>query len=130
MELQSIDLSLFTKGNDCEKSKFASDLLDSISRHGVVRVVNHGVSEAAVSELWEMVRTAIFSTDAATLQLILISRTNLSSNCQQKRNRELHTSLDLTLNEDGVPLGPKAALNCIRREFSIPRSNKTSKMRG
>ena len=55
MTLPTLDLSLFTRGNASQQAQLASDLLQSLSRHGFVKLVNHGISDEAVADLFEWV---------------------------------------------------------------------------
>ena len=52
MTLPTIDLSVFTKGSSSERHKVALALLDSLSQHGFVKIVGHGVPEWAVTKLF------------------------------------------------------------------------------
>lgn len=56
MELPTLNLSLFTHGNEEERQKLASDLLDSLVQHGFVKIINHGVPEELISTMWDLVR--------------------------------------------------------------------------
>ncbi|MCJ1231405.1 hypothetical protein MMC12_008082 [Toensbergia leucococca] len=53
MDLPTLDLSLFTGGNASQRMQLASDLLNSLSRHGFVKLVNHGISDLVVAQLFE-----------------------------------------------------------------------------
>ena len=55
MELHILDLSHFTCGSQSERVEFAKLLVDGFTRHGFVRLVNHGFAEAAIHQLYEMV---------------------------------------------------------------------------
>ena len=55
MDLPTLDLSLFTGGNASQRMQLASDLLNSLSRHGFVKLVNHGISDLVVAQLFEWV---------------------------------------------------------------------------
>lgn len=55
MTLPTLDLSLFTNGRDVERRQFASDLLDSLSHHGFVKLVNHGILDTTVCRLFAWV---------------------------------------------------------------------------
>ena len=58
----SLDLSLFTGGNISQHQDFASKLLNSLSQHGFVKIVGHGVPKAMVVELFAWVsNTGILS---------------------------------------------------------------------
>ena len=56
MALPTLDLSWYTDGNAAERQQLASQLLDSLSQHGFVKLVGHGVSRQNVEELLEWVR--------------------------------------------------------------------------
>lgn len=56
MTLPTLDLSLFTSGNASQQMQLVLDLLDSLSRHGFVKLVNHGISDQTVTQLFEWVR--------------------------------------------------------------------------
>ena len=55
MALTTLDLSLFNDGGDADRQKFASQLLSGLSQHGFVKLVGHGISDSAVSKLFEWV---------------------------------------------------------------------------
>jgi isopenicillin N synthase-like dioxygenase len=55
MTLPTLDLSRFTEGRDLERQQLASDLLASLSQHGFVKLVNHGLTDEAVSKLFDWV---------------------------------------------------------------------------
>ena len=59
MALPTLDLSLFTDGTPLQRKQLASDLLDSLTRHGFVKLVKHGISDRQVDKLFEMVRFRI-----------------------------------------------------------------------
>jgi len=56
MALPTLDLSLYTDGHAVERQQLASQLLDSLSQHGFVKLVGHGVSRETVEELLKWVR--------------------------------------------------------------------------
>lgn len=51
MTLPTLDLSLYTDGDKCERQRLASQLLESLSKHGFVKLVGHGISRETVNEL-------------------------------------------------------------------------------
>lgn len=55
MTLPTLDLSLYMHGNASERQKLASRLLDSLSEHGFVKLVGHGVSDERIDELFQWV---------------------------------------------------------------------------
>jgi isopenicillin N synthase-like dioxygenase len=62
MALLTLDLSRFTDGSELERQQLASDLLASLSQHGFVKLVNHGIPDEAVSKLFDWVRVKCLST--------------------------------------------------------------------
>ena len=55
MTLPTLDLSLYTHGNALQRQELASRLLDSLSEHGFVKLVGHGVSDERIGELFRWV---------------------------------------------------------------------------
>ena len=51
MTLPTLDLSLYIDGDTYERQQLASRLLDSLSKHGFVKLVGHGISRETVNEL-------------------------------------------------------------------------------
>lgn len=51
MTLPTLDLSLYTDGDTGERQKLASQLLESLSKDGFVKLVGHGISRETVNEL-------------------------------------------------------------------------------
>ncbi|CAG8949079.1 hypothetical protein HYFRA_00002208 [Hymenoscyphus fraxineus] len=56
MDLPTLDLSQFTHGNKNQRQQLASSLLSSLKEHGFVKLINHGVPEGLVSEMWKLSR--------------------------------------------------------------------------
>ena len=52
MGLPTLDLSRFIRGDDMDRKSFGSELLDSLSQHGFVKLVNHGIEDEEVCELF------------------------------------------------------------------------------
>ncbi len=62
MTLPTLDLSVFTDGgSDTDRNKFSSDLLSSLSKHGFVKLVNHGIPDYMVSKLFQWVSLGLTS---------------------------------------------------------------------
>lgn len=59
MALSTLNLSLYTHGTPRERRQLASELLDSLSRHGFVKLVGHGVSRETINELLKWVRLVL-----------------------------------------------------------------------
>ena len=55
MALPTLDLSHFTDGNATDRKSFESELLSSLSEHGFVKLVNHGITDEVACELFEWV---------------------------------------------------------------------------
>ena len=55
MTRSTLDLSLFTHGNEVERQQLASNLLENLSQHGFVVLINHGISDSTVRKLFEWV---------------------------------------------------------------------------
>ena len=56
MTRSTLDLSLFTHGSESERHQLALSLLENLSQHGFATLVNHGISDSTVRELFEWVR--------------------------------------------------------------------------
>lgn len=57
MSLPTLNLSDFARGSPVHRSVFADDLLDSLMKHGFVKLEGHGVTEEMVEKLFNMVCT-------------------------------------------------------------------------
>ena len=55
MTLPTLDFSLYTQGDASQRQELASCLLDSLSKHGFVKLVGHGVSDDRIDELFRWV---------------------------------------------------------------------------
>lgn len=55
MTLPTLNLSLYTQGDASQRQELASRLLDSLSQHGFVKLVGHGVSDEKLDELFRWV---------------------------------------------------------------------------
>lgn len=55
MALIPRDLSAFTAGTDEQRRTFAAELLDDYQRCGFAKIVNHGITEDEVRQLFEWV---------------------------------------------------------------------------
>ncbi|MCJ1281401.1 hypothetical protein MMC26_000720 [Xylographa opegraphella] len=53
MAHSTLDLSLFTHGDEAERHQLALSLVESLSRDGFVVLVNHGISDLTVEKLFE-----------------------------------------------------------------------------
>lgn len=62
--LTPLDLSHFRQGNAQQKAKFANDFCGSLKRHGFAKLVNHGLSDDSVKELYHWVITVQETTES------------------------------------------------------------------
>ena len=51
MTLSTLDLAYYTDGDNAERQQLAERLLDSLSQHGFVKLVGHGISRETVNTL-------------------------------------------------------------------------------
>ena len=114
MTLLRLDLSLFTNGNATDSQHFASDLLESLRRHGFVKIINHGIPDHTVAEMFEWVRVhdprpSLYP--FLTARIWAIRRINHSSGCRQTKRILLLTVRDLSLSE----VGAKSELRTVLR---------------
>ena len=56
LELPLLDAQLFLSGTPSERRDFAIRFRDSLYEHGFARVINHGIDESMVDELFDWVR--------------------------------------------------------------------------
>jgi isopenicillin N synthase-like dioxygenase len=56
VELSPLDLSLFLRGDEKQRRQFADDFCGCLKQHGFAKLVNHGLSDEAVKELYHWVR--------------------------------------------------------------------------
>ena len=55
MVLPTLNFLLYTQGNASQSQELASRLLDSLSEHGFVKLVGHGISDEKIDELFKWV---------------------------------------------------------------------------
>jgi isopenicillin N synthase-like dioxygenase len=55
MDLHSFDFSKFVLGNELERVEFSQALIESLRKHGFVRLVNHGFPDEFVQEVFSWV---------------------------------------------------------------------------
>lgn len=55
MTLPTLNFHLYTHGNASQRQELASHLLESLSEHGFVKLVGHGVSDEKISEVFRWV---------------------------------------------------------------------------
>lgn len=55
MAIATLDLSLFESSHSEQRDEFALDLRRELTRHGFVKIVGHGVSDADVAKAFEWV---------------------------------------------------------------------------
>jgi isopenicillin N synthase-like dioxygenase len=54
-EISVLDAALFLHGTDSQKSLFAKQLLSSCQQCGFVKIINHGIPDSFILELFKMV---------------------------------------------------------------------------
>jgi len=55
LELPLLDGEKYTRGTPEQKVEFANALLECLKKHGFAKIINHGLDDAWVSELYEWV---------------------------------------------------------------------------
>lgn len=60
MEIQTLNLSDFRTGNHDQRATFAETLNDNFTRHGFVKLVDHGFSDSSIDRLWSQVMWMTF----------------------------------------------------------------------
>jgi isopenicillin N synthase-like dioxygenase len=55
MDLHSFDFSKFVLGNELERVEFSQTLIESLRKHGFVRLVNHGFPDELVQAVFSWV---------------------------------------------------------------------------
>ena len=55
MVLPTLNFLLYTQGNASQRQEIASRLLDSLSEHGFVKLVGHGISDEKIDEMFKWV---------------------------------------------------------------------------
>lgn len=62
--LKTLDFSKFLHGSDDERTELAYELVNSFKQHGFAKLINHGVDDDQVSELFQWVmlisKTAVY----------------------------------------------------------------------
>lgn len=56
MAVPVLDASRFVGNSPADRFKFAEELLDSLQKHGFVKLRNHGISDEMVEEMFRFVR--------------------------------------------------------------------------
>ena len=59
MDIPTLDASTFSSGSDAQRAKFAADLVDIFSRQRFVKLVNHGVNDDIIRELFDWVGSVL-----------------------------------------------------------------------
>lgn len=94
-----VDASQFISGTPTQQRGFAIELAESVRRCGFVKVINHGLPDELIDELFAWVSlfqlTAIFNADA-------LSRMRNSSRLSLSRSRPLPIPLGHRHNADGA----------------------------
>lgn len=66
MSIPLLDASRFTSSSNAERRQYADDLLASLSTHGFVRLIGHGVPQGIVEEVFQWVWNIENSTSCVT----------------------------------------------------------------
>lgn len=61
MDLPSLDFAKWTHGDTADRSQFAKDLAGSLIDHGFVKMINHGMSDEDIREIFDWVGKSLFS---------------------------------------------------------------------
>lgn len=56
-EIPLLDMSWYTSGTEFEKSSFCESLLQAFSHQGMIKLVNHGISEDDIKGAFKWVST-------------------------------------------------------------------------
>ena len=56
MDLPTLDFAKWTHGDATDRSQFSKDLAKSLIDHGFVKMINHGMSEEEIGEIFDWVR--------------------------------------------------------------------------
>lgn len=59
VKLPTLDGSKWLNGTEAERQEFANDLLHCLQRHGFAKLVNHGISDDEVRDLYRWVRSVL-----------------------------------------------------------------------
>lgn len=53
--IPTLDVSLFHSESTADRKQYASALVNSLTKHGFVKLINHGIPEETVMEMFEWV---------------------------------------------------------------------------
>jgi isopenicillin N synthase-like dioxygenase len=56
MDLPTLDFSKWAHGKAADRSQFAKELASSLIDHGFVKMINHGMSEGEIREIFDWVK--------------------------------------------------------------------------
>ena len=65
-EIPVVDYSLFCEGDDEQRQRVGAELLQAFSNSGFVKIINHGITEEKIKDLFEWV--------CMSFLLIIVSR--------------------------------------------------------
>ena len=85
MVLPTLNFLLYTHGNASQSQELASRLLDSLSEHGFVKLVGHGISDEKIDEMFKWVSRSSWGEEH-------VSRTALGNGL---KSRELVVKLNI-----------------------------------
>ena len=101
VDLPTVNLTTFGNGPDWRRKDEAKKLSDSLIAHGFVKVIDHGIPNNVVQEIWEW--ASLLRQDTSQEMLTYPNIRVLSySDLRQNKNRSLPTFQVAILNEVGV----------------------------
>jgi isopenicillin N synthase-like dioxygenase len=59
IKLPTLDGRKWLSGSESDRQEFASDLLTCLKRHGFAKLVNHGISDDAVEDMYRWVSAIV-----------------------------------------------------------------------
>jgi hypothetical protein len=114
MDLPTLDFSHFLTGNPTQQIRLANDLVASFKKHGFVKLINHGISEERIQELFSWV----FGSSCKTTGRVVVNshlRVAASFLCRLKQRMPSPTYPVMLHSEVGVVSVLKQPLNFGRR---------------
>lgn len=87
VSLPTLDGAKWLSGSESDRQEFANGLLKSLKRHGFAKLVNHGISDDAVREMYRWV-TAIMRVIGRLMLIALQNREFFDLSVESKSNIE------------------------------------------
>lgn len=77
MSVPILDHQHFTHGNEKQRSEYAEQLVASLKSHGFVKLINHGIDDPTIDELFKRVWLPFFDlSDTNVNSLAIIGNHN------------------------------------------------------